>query len=352
MTVNGTSGGISTFNSNVKVVSSSLLIFNGVTQKYSADLNGNVNQAGNLTITTGNIDQTESTGVVRFTSGLTGLNLLNTAVSKFAVSGSSGNITGTGTLVLSGTGSSSLASSLNVNGTSLDSTSATFALLATSTTVNVGTLSAGTFNVNSATQTFQGTGNFVQGTLQIGANSANQGVEATLSFWKKSTTTIGSQFLQDSTGATPNLILKVDNGSGTLVNVAKFSALNTTTNPSYLYGALNLQIVGTANGAGQFGIRTGVGGTTYSADLVLTNNVTGATNPNKYIRINPTGGLEVVNSAYNAILLQTTDAGVTSASPGSITTGYIGGWINATGGRMTIPTAQPATVGNGDIWVV
>lgn len=73
------------------------------------------------------------------------------------------------------------------------------------------------------------------------------------------------------------------------------------------------------------------GGAGYAGHITLTNTTGGATNPNKYIRTNSIGGLEIVNSAYNAVIFSLTDAGVINAlgvAAGTTTTaaqiGYMG----------------------------
>jgi hypothetical protein len=81
-----------------------------------------------------------------------------------------------------------------------------------------------------------------------------------------------------------------------------FIATGTVTNRSAL------TIAGNVNGRG------GVG---YLDALTLTNTFSGATNPNKWIRLNSTGGIEVVNNAYSTTILSLTDAGGLSV-PGPI----------------------------------
>jgi hypothetical protein len=48
--------------------------------------------------------------------------------------------------------------------------------------------------------------------------------------------------------------------------------------------------------------------------LQATNTTSGATNPNKFIRLNSTGGIEIINSAYTTTLLSLSDAGVLNVS--------------------------------------
>jgi len=56
------------------------------------------------------------------------------------------------------------------------------------------------------------------------------------------------------------------------------------------------------------------GGTGYLDFLVAQNTSGGSTNPYKWFRINSTGGLEIINSAYSATLLTLTDAGALSVA--------------------------------------
>jgi hypothetical protein len=51
------------------------------------------------------------------------------------------------------------------------------------------------------------------------------------------------------------------------------------------------------------------GGTGYQGFLSLTNTYVSATNPNKYLRLNSAGSIEIVNSAYNAVLFTFDNAG-------------------------------------------
>ena len=63
-----------------------------------------------------------------------------------------------------------------------------------------------------------------------------------------------------------------------------------------------------------------IGGTGYTDFIRVTNTAAGATNPNKTIRVNNTGGIEFLNSAYNALTFSIADNGiVTINSPASVT---------------------------------
>lgn len=56
------------------------------------------------------------------------------------------------------------------------------------------------------------------------------------------------------------------------------------------------------------------GGSVYADFLKITNSSGGATNPNKTFRLNSTGGIEIINSAYNAQIMSVSDAGAMSVA--------------------------------------
>jgi hypothetical protein len=112
--------------------------------------------------------------------------------------------------------------------------------------------------------------------------------------------------------------------------------------------AIALQITGYAN----------KGGTGYHDFLKVTNSYGSATNPNKYLRLNGTGGLEIINSAYTAIIFSLSDAGAVSfggttfpTSTGTngqvLTANGSGGssWTTVAGGGGT--TTNALTIGTG-----
>ena len=74
----------------------------------------------------------------------------------------------------------------------------------------------------------------------------------------------------------------------------------------------------TINAAVQISAANTKGGTGYGDVLLITNSSTGATNPNKYFRLNSTGTLEIINSAYSAAIFTITDGGSLTVA-GSIT---------------------------------
>ena len=119
------------------------------------------------------------------------------------------------------------------------------------------------------------------------------------------------------------------------------------------------------------------GGTGYTDFLLVTNTNTGATNPNKYFRLNSIGGLEILNSVYTASTLTLTDTGILSVGGGNLATTsssdgvtnylmfgnnntqiYDDGnthihsrdaskamWINTNGGQLNLLTQSPTSTG-------
>lgn len=62
------------------------------------------------------------------------------------------------------------------------------------------------------------------------------------------------------------------------------------------------------------------GGTGYTDFLQVINNWSGATNPNKWFRVNSIGGFEILNSAYSAQIFALTDTGILSVGGGNLAT--------------------------------
>ena len=92
------------------------------------------------------------------------------------------------------------------------------------------------------------------------------------------------------------------------------------------------------------------GGTGYADVLKLTNLSGGVSNPNKWIRINNTGNLEVVNSAYNMASAVLTDAGnLTTAgtiTPGAWTAGQVIKDTILSNSEVTVVSTTIATSGS------
>jgi hypothetical protein len=85
------------------------------------------------------------------------------------------------------------------------------------------------------------------------------------------------------------------------------------------------------------------GGTGYLDFLVAQNTSGGATNPFKWFRTNITGGLEIINSAYNNLLLSLTDAGALSVASSISVAGKKA--VNGPAFRASIAVGQTITSG-------
>jgi hypothetical protein len=132
--------------------------------------------------------------------------------------------------------------------------------------------------------------------------------------------------------------LSIENGTGNADNVTRLleglnAAGNTTSfiradgdisgttiqSNSYIstgtYGYANLNASNNQSMIVFSGSNT-VGGTGYTDFIKVTNTAAGATNINKTFRLNNTGGLEIVNSAYSNIAFSLTDAGVLNTPGG------------------------------------
>lgn len=85
------------------------------------------------------------------------------------------------------------------------------------------------------------------------------------------------------------------------------------------------------------------GGTGFSDFLRATNTSGGATNPNKTFRLNSTGGIEVINSAYTVTIFSLSDAGaLTLPGPISVAGNQA---VNGPAFRAYVDTAQTITSG-------
>ena len=85
------------------------------------------------------------------------------------------------------------------------------------------------------------------------------------------------------------------------------------------------------------------GGTGYADFLKVTNTTSGATNPNKFFRLNSTGTMEVINSAYSGTTLSLTDAGVLSTGQYQVNGKKA---VNGPAFRAYVDTGQTITSGS------
>lgn len=91
-------------------------------------------------------------------------------------------------------------------------------------------------------------------------------------------------------------------GAATTLNIGASSGTTTVNN------MLKINYTGSSESSLQITGNNTKGGAGYHDFLKVTN--TGQTNPNKFLRLNSTGTLELINSAYNATLLSITDGGL------------------------------------------
>jgi hypothetical protein len=99
----------------------------------------------------------------------------------------------------------------------------------------------------------------------------------------------------DTAGKTGILVVKTTNGAE---GITTSGTLEVTYTPSTATGAAI-----TATG------KDSNGGVGYFDFLKVTNTTSGATNPNKWFRLNSTGAIEIINSAYGATIFSLSDAG-------------------------------------------
>ena len=109
-----------------------------------------------------------------------------------------------------------------------------------------------------------------------------------------------------------------------LTQVGVLTALTTT-------GLISSNYVGNTDSSLIIAGSNTKGGAGYHDFLRVTNGASGVTNPNKYFRLNSTGELQILNSAYNAQLFNLDNSG-------NVT---IAGNLSATGGQVGYSAARP-----------
>jgi len=123
-------------------------------------------------------------------------------------------------------------------------------------------------------------------------------------------------------------------------------------NPITVSGG-QLTITGTVTGSSAIALQlngyANKGGTGYHDFLSVTNAYGSATNPNKFFRLNSTGGLEIINSAYSANIFTLTDAGALTVPTLSVGNTTFTGSITAGGNTGTSGQVLQST-GSGVQW--
>jgi len=265
----------------------------------------NITSVGTLTglVTSGNItSQTANlyAAYVVANSGLSGT-LITNAQTNITSVGTLGSLTVSGTTNLQGTTNGATINATNLYATTIGNTAAAI----NGNLINGSAVYAGTIG---------NTGTTLTGTLSTAAqtNITSTGALTSPSF----TTSSGGQLTGYHTGAIG--ANAANSGAFTTLTASGNTTLNNYANIYIATGSTAstsaLSIIGNIYGQG---------GTGYLDFLKLTNTYSAGTNPNKYFRLNPTGGLEVVNSAYTQVIFILSDTG-----------------------SITIPTTATATVGN------
>jgi len=225
---------------------------------------------------------------------------------------------------LSGTfsGSATLSGAITLSNTTASTSTSTGAL-----TIGGGLGVAGAIYADQIRLTNNGNGTnvYVGDDVRIGdINTAN---------------TLGIRGLQDSTKG--YIVFGDSNGTAYIGRDG--------TNPITVYGGQFVVNGSVNNGAAALQL-TGYaskGGTGYHDFLSVTNTYGSATNANKYFRLNTTGQLEIINSAYTANIFTLTDAGVLSVPQISAggSTGTNGQVLSSTGtGLQWISVGGTGTV--------
>ena len=155
-----------------------------------------------------------------------------------------------------------------------------------------------------------------------------------------STTTLGGVKIDGTT-------ITISSGVISSVTPSSYSSLtvSTTTTTNSVNVTYNPT---TASGAAYAATgKNTQGGTGFFDFLKATNTSTSATNPNKFFRLDVTGTLQIINSAYSTTLLTLTDAGLLTATSGIRTTGTSGiGYATGggAGGKVTQVGSRTSSV--------
>ena len=164
--------------------------------------------------------------------------------------------------------------------------------------------------------------------------------------------TLGALSIKNGTGNADNVtnLYEGQNTAGSITSFIRADGLfsGTSVNVTGTYGNVNVNPGNTQSMIVFSGSNT-IGGTGYTDFIKVTNTAAGATNINKTFRVNNTGGLEIVNSAYNNLSLSLSDSGNLVAG-GTITplawsAGQIIKDIILSNTEVTISTTTIATSG-------
>jgi hypothetical protein len=210
------------------------------------------------------------------------------------------NITSVGTLTdLSVTGNANVG---NVNASNVSATllTGTLTTAAQPNITSVGALTSLSITGNVAS------GNANLGNLAQANFFSGDGRNLTNIAGASVTGTVANATYADTAGTVSS------NVQGNITSIGTLTSLSVSGNASV---GNNISSTGNIRTSGELNVITdnGHGGANYAGIMTMTNTNTGATNPNKYIRLNPTGDLEIINSAYSATIMGLSDAGTVTA---------------------------------------
>ena len=330
-------------NATISVATGTLMIQSIKTWTFDSD--GNTTFPDNTVQTTAYPGTSTSFSV---SGNVTGGNVIGTT--SVAVGGTGGDLTMTGGAI-TGVGNITSNGIMAINAPGgITTTQTSFDIVnATATTVNLGG-SATAVNIGATTGTLTLNNPVVVGTqatqnvfhttatavnafgaataITMGATSGTLtlrnptvvGTQTTQSLFNTVATTVnfaGAATTLNIGGAgnatfSANTLVRVANTSGTALSVAGNITGGNLTTTGAVYSNYNTN---TAN-TGSFMATGGntKGGTGYLDFLVVQNTSGGATNPYKWLRVNSTGGLEIINSAYTSTVFSLTDSGNVNVS--------------------------------------
>jgi hypothetical protein len=234
---------------------------------------GNLNTTG-LSLSGNVVSAINTTTNITTTANITGGNVIGTT--SVAVDGTGGNLTMTGGAI---TGAGSITSTGNITGGNL----ITAGLISAS-----GNITGGNVLSNGQLST---AGNITGGNITVGG----------------AMTAVGNISASYINGA-----YYTGTWSTNFVALGNVSATGNVISTGAVYSNYNTNTANTGSFMAQGGNTKG--GTGYLDFLVVQNTSGGATNPYKWLRVNSTGGLEIINSAYTSTVFSLTDSGNVNVS--------------------------------------
>ena len=161
-------------------------------------------------------------------------------------------------------------------------------------------------------------GNFIYGGTGYGTGYNFNGNTGTLGFYYGNSTNV---FIGTTLTGFTGLNVNTSNNIGVgaiSTNTAKLEVTGGILNIG-TYGYVNINASNNQSMIVFSGGNT-IGGTGYTDFIKVVNTSAGATNQNKTIRLNNTGGLEFLNSAYTSLILSISDNGILNIGGGAATT--------------------------------